>query len=554
MVPSVAQRGHSFVGAGKYYLHDKGADTSERVGWTRTYNLSTNDPDKAMRMMAWTAMHADDLKAQAGVAPTGRTATTGAVYSYSLAWAPNQKPNEQEMREAVESSLRYLRLQHHEAVAIQHTETAHPHVHVVVNLVDPDTGKRRSPYNDHLIHSKWAEEWERNHGGIIIKKRQQNNAKRDGGEYVKHRPEKVDHAAEINRLFKQSDSPKAFKAALEQSGYALAQGDKRGVVLVADDGKILSLARQLEGQRAKDIKAYFRGHIDTAALPDAATLSEFRKQQAAAKDHAAKKRQEKTRQAKKQADETVDRDAQTQANQDAIEDAAIAQAVAQDRERAILQRGQDVAIMTADQWDKQLAQIRAEQRKATQERQIDGQQQRQRERLKWEEIKTIKEAEFRASYNRDDYAQRLRVVEEQHEQTRGFFAWLTGRKARLAEEAEGLKLTLANIDWRIAEKLHAEKAETLKHELAEKEAQAQRTGGRPATSHANENTPDIAPTFDGSASRPSTAAPDALTPKFDREAYIERRTAEMQAKEDAKRDGGRSQGDEEDGPAQGISR
>lgn len=548
MVPSVAQRGHSFVGAGKYYLHDKEADTSERVGWTRTYNLSTNDPEKGLRMMAWTAMHADDLKAQAGVAPTGRTATTGAVYSYSLAWAPNQTPDEQEMREAVESSLRYLRLQHHEAVAIQHTETAHPHVHVIVNLVDPDTGKRRSPYNDHLIHSKWAEEWERKHGGIIIKKRQENNAKRDGGEYVKHRPEKVDHAAEINRLFKQSDSPKAFKAALEQSGYALAQGDKRGVVLVADDGKILSLARQLEGQRAKDIKAYFRGHIDTAALPDAATLSEFRKQQAAAKGHTAKKKQEQKRQEKQRAADTVDRDAQTQANQDAIEKAAIAQAIAEDRKQAMREAFKRKA---AEEWQQHLA--RVEQRKAVQERQIEGQQQRQRERLKWEEIKAIKEAEFRAHYNRDEYAQRLREVQEQQQNTRGFFAWLTGRKERLAEEAEGLKLTLANIDWRIAEKLNVERAEALKAELVQKEAQAQRTGGRPTTGHANENTPNVAPTFDGSASGPPPAPPDALTPKFDREAYIERRTAEMQAKEDAKREGGRSQ-DDEDGPAQGISR
>ena len=45
MVPSVAKTGRSFVGAGRYYLHDKrreGEDvrtSDERVAWTETRNM-----------------------------------------------------------------------------------------------------------------------------------------------------------------------------------------------------------------------------------------------------------------------------------------------------------------------------------------------------------------------------------------------------------------------------------------------------------------------------------------------------------------------------------
>ena len=39
MIAQIAARGTSFKGAGLYYLHDKKADTSERVAWTQTRNI-----------------------------------------------------------------------------------------------------------------------------------------------------------------------------------------------------------------------------------------------------------------------------------------------------------------------------------------------------------------------------------------------------------------------------------------------------------------------------------------------------------------------------------
>ena len=42
MVPVIANRGASFARAFAYYLHDKNAQTSERVAWTRCLNLMTD--------------------------------------------------------------------------------------------------------------------------------------------------------------------------------------------------------------------------------------------------------------------------------------------------------------------------------------------------------------------------------------------------------------------------------------------------------------------------------------------------------------------------------
>ena len=82
MVPSVAKRGGSFKGAGAYYLHDKGKDTSERVAWTLTHNVPTQDPEKALNWMAYTAIHAEDIKAESGTSRAGAKSQGKPVYAY----------------------------------------------------------------------------------------------------------------------------------------------------------------------------------------------------------------------------------------------------------------------------------------------------------------------------------------------------------------------------------------------------------------------------------------------------------------------------------------
>lgn len=186
MVPKVAGKGSSFKGAGLYYLHDKKALTSERVALTHTENLPTDDPELALKMMAYTALHQAELKAASGAAKTGRKLRQ-AVYTYSLAWAPDERPEQHEMIEAARATLKELGVADHEALLVIHTDEPHPHIHVILNRVHPETGLAAKLANDHLKLSRWAEAYEKQQGKIRCEQRVENNALRDQGQFVKDR-------------------------------------------------------------------------------------------------------------------------------------------------------------------------------------------------------------------------------------------------------------------------------------------------------------------------------------------------------------------------------
>lgn len=151
-------RGSSFKGALQYVLHDKDAGTTERVGFVELRNLATDDPGKAWREMMTLCDAADDLKQRAGVA-TGRKLTKP-VYAFTLNWHEDDRPDPAHMRDTAESALEALGMDHLQAVIVEHTDRPHRHVHVIVNLVDPDTGKAVSLSNDEHKLDRWADTYE----------------------------------------------------------------------------------------------------------------------------------------------------------------------------------------------------------------------------------------------------------------------------------------------------------------------------------------------------------------------------------------------------------
>lgn len=213
MIPRVAKPGRSFKGAGLYYLHDKKASTAHRVGWTHTLNMATDDPDQAIRQMAGTAMNANYLKQKAGVKASGRQ-LKNPVYVYSLSWHESDRPTDTEILKSAVISLQALGMQEHQALLVKHIDTDHPHVHVIVNRVHPETGKAASYSNDRVTLSNFAQEHDRLHGRDHCPKRRENNTERAKGSYVRHSKEdwrlyhyvrgetlKSDHKAARERLW-----------------------------------------------------------------------------------------------------------------------------------------------------------------------------------------------------------------------------------------------------------------------------------------------------------------------------------------------------------------
>lgn len=208
MIPRVAGSGQSFEGAGLYYLndkqdadgktlsakandaftkagdyalHDKGQRTmAYRVGFTSILNMEAGTPDQAIDQM--TASY-DRYRAREAN-KRGRKLTKP-VYVYSLAWAPDQTPTQDQMMAAAHSSLKAMRLEGLQTLIVQHTDEPHPHIHVIVNRIEQDGSRARNIAFDHLRFSRWAEQYERDHGGIRCDQRVRNNALRAQGVMVR---------------------------------------------------------------------------------------------------------------------------------------------------------------------------------------------------------------------------------------------------------------------------------------------------------------------------------------------------------------------------------
>ena len=188
MVVKMSASGRSFGGVADYCLHDRWVpgqghpESAERVEWTETRNLATEQGDRAARIMAATAEASPDLKRLAGGAATGRKLEKP-VCHYSLNWAKEEKPDRQEMLRAAERSLKALGMEKHQALIVSHRD-GQPHVHVIANRVDPESGKAAGLSRSKLRLSKWAERYEREQGKIRCPARERNNKRREAGERV----------------------------------------------------------------------------------------------------------------------------------------------------------------------------------------------------------------------------------------------------------------------------------------------------------------------------------------------------------------------------------
>lgn len=202
MVPKLAAKGTSFKGAAAYYLHDKGASTNERVAWTATVNLATNNPEAAWRVMAATAKDQARLKEQAGIRTTGRK-SADSVLAYSLAWHPDEKDGltREEMLLAAHASIKALGAEHCQALIVAHQDEPHPHVHIILNRVSPQDGRMLSSSNEKLNLSRWAEGYERGRGKIFCEERVANNQARDMlGEFTRAAKDKPRHRYEADKV------------------------------------------------------------------------------------------------------------------------------------------------------------------------------------------------------------------------------------------------------------------------------------------------------------------------------------------------------------------
>jgi hypothetical protein len=170
MIIKLHKAGRSFRGVSRYLTQDAKAETAERVAWTGTINLASDDIPSAVNEMLWTFRSADALKREAGVS-TGGSKLEKPVKHFSLSWPHGEAPGREHVMETVQAYMKHMGWADRQAVLVAHNDTQHFHTHVVMNSVSPTDGRAVRSSNDWRHSEAFALQYEREHGQIHCEQR-----------------------------------------------------------------------------------------------------------------------------------------------------------------------------------------------------------------------------------------------------------------------------------------------------------------------------------------------------------------------------------------------
>jgi hypothetical protein len=129
-----AKSGAGFGGLTRYLLTGKKDDPRpDRVLWTSTRELALEDPREAAVLMRATAS-------------LGRTDKP--VEHFSISFAPGEHLTREQWERVIDTTLRDLDLEGHQALIVAHRDTAHEHIHLMVNRVHPETFRAWDRWQD----------------------------------------------------------------------------------------------------------------------------------------------------------------------------------------------------------------------------------------------------------------------------------------------------------------------------------------------------------------------------------------------------------------------
>ena len=183
---------------------------------------------------------------------------------YSLSINPSTPLSREQYLRAVDRIEKGLGLAGQPRALVFHVKNGREHCHVVWSRIDARSMKAVHLSHDRMKLRALSRELAREFGlklpeGLERDKGEQRGQQKDMTLGEKRQAEQSGispqvRRKEITQAWKASDSAEAFRAALSQKGYILAKGDKRGLVVVDRYGDVHSLARQIEGVKARELK------------------------------------------------------------------------------------------------------------------------------------------------------------------------------------------------------------------------------------------------------------------------------------------------------------
>ncbi len=150
------------------------ADGHSRVAWIGGTGFgfdieSREDADLARRIMEFDALNQ---------ASRTRQCEKDCVH-LSLGWRPGETPTREEMEAAAREALTAMGMENAKALFVIHNDEAYAHLHIVASKINPETGRAYDLKENYLKLSRWAEAYEREHGGVICSRREEANELRE---------------------------------------------------------------------------------------------------------------------------------------------------------------------------------------------------------------------------------------------------------------------------------------------------------------------------------------------------------------------------------------
>ncbi len=147
---ATSSSGRRFAALARYLLHGRSGEESQRVAWTAGRNLGTDDPELAALMMQGTA----DRHAR----------VRSPVYHLTISFDRDDPVTPEKMQAVADRVLADLGLSEHQALMVAHQDRSHPHVHIMVNRVHPETGVAWDRWQDQPQIQRTLRELERELG------------------------------------------------------------------------------------------------------------------------------------------------------------------------------------------------------------------------------------------------------------------------------------------------------------------------------------------------------------------------------------------------------
>jgi len=285
-------KGTSCAGARRLTVHLTRTDTNERAEVKELQGVAAEDLRGALLEMEALA--------------SGSRATRP-FYHASISTRADERLTDEQRAYAIDRLEDELGLTGQPRVVVIHEKEGREHCHIVWSRINLDTMRVISDSHNYRKHELVARELEREFGHERV---QGAHVERDGKERPNRTPshgemlqaERTGMSASdvkerITELWRSTDNGPDFAKALWDAGFVLARGDRRDFVVIDANGGTHSLARRVEGAKAKDIRERM-ADVDPNRFPnvaDAKRIQRLRQELAVARNVTTEHRPESVR-------------------------------------------------------------------------------------------------------------------------------------------------------------------------------------------------------------------------------------------------------------------